>query len=106
MPKLLAIVAALVAALAFAAPAHAASWKACGTVHGDRVSANRATSCTLAKRVARHDPDDFADGRRVPVKSPATGRTYRFFLWYQDGKRWVVHANGEHDTTLGVQVRT
>lgn len=97
--------AALLAAGILAAPASAAApWKWCGRVDGNAVSAGRVTSCTLARKVARHDMDDFADGRRVRVKSPATGRTYRFFLWYSDAYRWVVHAHGTHGATLSVQV--
>lgn len=96
---------ALAATLALAAPASAAPWKPCGRVLGDRVQANRATSCALARNVARHDRQDFDDGARVAVRSPVTGRTYRFFLWFSDAKRWVVHANGGRHTTLSVQVR-
>lgn len=100
------LAAALLAAGILAAPASAAPgpWKWCGRVHGEAVSAGRVTSCALARKVARHDPDDFADGRRVAVRSPTTGRTYRFRLWYSDRYRWVVRARGDHGTTLSVQV--
>jgi hypothetical protein len=103
--KLATVLLTVVLLAVIAAPANAAgAWKNCGTVKGNRVSANKATSCALARKVARHDMEDFADGVRVRVKSPVNGRTYRFFLWYADAKRFVVHADAARGN-LSVQVR-
>ena len=105
MRRPLAFLAVVFVAGVLAAPAQAAAWRSCGTVRGNHVSANSVTSCALARRVARHNVNDFADGRRVRVVSPVTGRAYRFFLWFANSKRYVVHAAGARGRPLAVQVR-
>lgn len=101
-----------VAALALLLPAPSlaqAARKCDGTGQWwESVMAGSGTSCALAIAVAkkggRMGAERFADGVRVPVKSPVTGRTYRFYLWQADSRRWIVQAWGDRGSTLRVIV--
>lgn len=98
---------ALVAALAVTSTSQAAGWKECGSMGRTgmiRISASVATSCPLARKVARIPVSHFYNGRRVSVSSPVTGRSYSFSLWFEDCARYIVRARGDHGSILKVRV--
>jgi len=100
----LALVAALGAvAVPAASSASASTTKSCG----NGVSAGKNTSCELARalfRKVRRNSENIADGRRVGVRSPVTGRSYAFFLYRADGRSFTCRAYG--DGVLSVRIAT
>jgi hypothetical protein len=103
MKKILTAASALALAVAVATPAHAASAKRCGP----GLYAGAHTSCALARallaKVGR-DAENIADGNRVRVRSPITGKSYAFFLYAADGKSFTCRAYG--DGVLTVRIST
>jgi hypothetical protein len=100
----LALVTALgVVAVPAVSSASASTTKSCG----NGISAGKNTSCQLAKRLFRkigRDAENIADGRRVGVRSPVTGRSYAFFLYRADGRSFTCRAYG--DGVLSVRIAT
>jgi hypothetical protein len=91
--------------LAVTAPPSEAAVKRCGP--GLRAGAN--TSCPLARALLRkigRESENIGDGRRVAVRSPITGRTYRFYLYRGDSRSFTCKARGDRGSTLSVIIDT
>lgn len=69
--------------------------------------AGKVTSCAIAKALLRkigRDSENIADGRRVRVTSPVTGKSYAFFLYRADRRSFTCRAYG--DGALSVRITT
>lgn len=96
----------MMAAVAFfvaaATPAQAAEKRCARGLY-----AGQNTSCALAKALLRkigRDSERIGDGIRVPVRSPVTGKTYKFFLFRADRRSFTCRAEG--NGVLSVRITT
>ena len=98
------VLAVLLAVLPSAAVAEGAARRC-----GPGLHAGKHTSCALAKRLFRkigRDVEKIGDGRRVPVRSPVTGKTFRFYLHRADNRSFTCRARGDGGTMLSVRIAT
>jgi hypothetical protein len=82
-------------------PAQAASGKRCGP----GLYAGAHTSCALARALLQkvgRDSENIADGKRVRVRSPITGKSYAFFLYRADGESFTCRAYGAGVLTVRI----